>query len=58
MDRLHAVSVTLDDATADRTRCTQILRHGLAHYDLGFADDPDRTILALTVEAADLWLAV
>ena len=59
MNRLHTVSVTVDDATADREEMTQILRAGLADFDLRLShDDHGRTVLTLTVEAADLWLAV
>jgi hypothetical protein len=59
MNRLHTVSVTVDDASADREEMTPILRAGLADFDLRLShDDYGRTVLTLTVEAADLWLAV
>jgi len=59
MNRLHTVSVTVDDASADREEMTQNLRAGLADFDLRLShDDYGRTVLTLTVEAADLWLAV
>ena len=56
---LHTVSVTVDDTSADREETTQILRAALADSDLRLShDDYGRTVLTITVETADLWLAV
>ncbi|HEY5788371.1 MAG TPA: hypothetical protein VIT65_26735 [Microlunatus sp.] len=59
MDRRHTVSVTLQDAAIDLDEMLWILRRALAHFELEVArDDRGRTVLALTVVANDLWLAV
>lgn len=59
MDRLHMVSVTLEDATIDLDEMLRILRGALAQFDLRLGhDDRGRTVLALSVIAHDLWLAV
>ena len=59
MDRLHTVSVTLEDAAIDLDEMLRIVRRALAHFGLGLAhDDRGRTVLVLTVVANDLWLAV
>ena len=59
VSRLHTVSVTVDDTTADREEMAEILRARLARLDLRLShDDHGRTVLTLTVEAGDLWLAV
>jgi len=59
VNRLHTVSVTVDDTSADREEMTQILQARLANFDLQLShDNSGRTVLTLTVEAGDLWLAV
>lgn len=62
VNRLHTMSVTVEDTTDDRQEMAQILRAGLADFDLRIShddqDDQHRTVLTLTVEAGDLWLAV
>ena len=56
---LHTVSVTLADTTTDFDEMLLALGDALAHFRLRLThDDQDRTILVLTVEASDLWLAV
>ena len=58
MNRLHTVSVTVDDASADREEMTQACEPD-SDFDLRLShDDYGRTVPTLTVEAADLWLAV
>ena len=59
MNRLHTVSVTVDDTSADREEMTQIPQARLESFDLRLShDNNNRTVLTLTVEAGDLWLAV
>ena len=59
VNRLHMVSVTVDDTSADREEMTKILQARLADFDLRLChDDNGRMVLTLTVEAGDLWLAV
>ena len=59
VNRLHMVSVTVDDTSADREEMTKILQARLAIFDLRLSyDNNGRTVLTLTVEAGDLWLAV
>lgn len=59
VNRLHTVSVTIDDATADPEERAQTLQARLAGLDLRLSpDNHGRTVLTLTVEAGDLWLAV
>ena len=59
MDRLHTVSVTLDDTAIDLDEMLEVLCRALAHFELRLGhDDRVRTVLVLTVVANDLWLAV
>jgi hypothetical protein len=58
-DHLFTVSVTLVDAAIDHDEMIDILRHRLAPFHLLIVHDHrGQTVLVLTVEAADLWLAV
>jgi hypothetical protein len=59
VDRLHTVSVTLADTASDPDEMLAILRARLASFHLLVAHDRQgRTILVLTVETDDIWLAV
>lgn len=59
MERLHVVTVTLEDTTTDPDEMLQILGSALTHFDVRITrEPPNRCVLVLTVETADLWLAV
>ncbi|HEY5783242.1 MAG TPA: hypothetical protein VIT65_00535 [Microlunatus sp.] len=58
-DCLFTVSVTLLDTAIDHDEMVDTLRHRLTPFHLLIVHDHRcRTVLVLTVEAADLWLAV
>ena len=58
LTRLQTVSVTLADAVGDRDEMLTTLREHLAHFQLLVGNDRGRTVLILTIETRDLWLAV
>jgi hypothetical protein len=59
MERLHEVTVTLEDTAADPDEMVQILGRSLAHVGIRITrEPPNRCVLVLTVETPDLWLAV
>jgi hypothetical protein len=59
MERLHAVTVTLDDTATHPDEMVQILARSLAHFDVRITrEPPNRCVLVLMVETPDLWLAV
>ena len=58
-DHLFAVSVTLADTAIDHDEMVHILRQRLTPFHLLIVHDHRRrTVLVLTVAAADIWLAV
>ena len=59
VDQVHTVSVTLEDTSVDVDEMLLTLRSALAHFRLQLAHDlQGRTVLVLTLETTDLWLAV
>jgi hypothetical protein len=59
VDQVHTVSVTLEDTYVDVDEMLLTLRSALAHFRLQLAHDlQGRTVLVLTLETTDLWLAV
>jgi hypothetical protein len=61
VDQVHTVSVTLEGTSVDVDVDEMLLtlRSALAHFRLQLAHDlQGRTVLVLTLETTDLWLAV
>ena len=59
MERLHTVTVILQDTSTDPDEMLEILGSALAHVHARITrEPPNRCVLVLTVETTDLWLAV